>query len=76
VHLDCDLDELRRRDPKGLYRKAATAEIQQFTGVSDPYEPPLRPELRIDTSAMSVDTAVGELMATLARECPEVLAPR
>ena len=76
VHLDCSVDELRRRDPKGLYRRAAAGEIQQFTGVSDPYEAPLHPELRIDTSSVSVEAAVNALHRALAQTCHEVAAPR
>src|SRR4029077_13419593 len=41
VHVDCPLDELVQRDVKGLYKRALAGEIDNFTGVSDPYEPPL-----------------------------------
>ena len=44
------MDVLIARDAKGLYKKALRGEIANFTGVSDPYEPPLNPELVIDTS--------------------------
>ena len=50
VHVDCPLDVLVARDAKGLYRKALSGEIAHFTGISDPYEPPLNPELVIDSS--------------------------
>ena len=50
VHMDCPLDVLLQRDVKGLYKKALAGEIPRFTGISDPYEPPLRPEVRIDSS--------------------------
>ena len=49
VYVKASLDECVRRDTKGLYRRALAGEIPQFTGVSDPYEEPLRPELVIDT---------------------------
>jgi adenylylsulfate kinase len=49
VYVKASLDECIRRDTKGLYRKALAGEIPQFTGVSDPYEEPLAPELVIDT---------------------------
>lgn len=65
VHLDCPVDELRRRDPKGLYRKADAGEVKRFTGISDPYEPPVTPELRIDTSSTSVPVAVEQILAAL-----------
>jgi adenylyl-sulfate kinase len=45
VYVECPLDKLVARDVKGLYKKALAGEITQFTGVSDPYEPPLQPEL-------------------------------
>jgi len=50
VHVDCPLSVLIARDAKGLYRKALSGEIAHFTGISDPYEPPLTPELVIDSS--------------------------
>jgi adenylyl-sulfate kinase len=50
IHVDCPMDILIARDAKGLYQKALRGEIAHFTGVSDPYEPPLNPELVIDTS--------------------------
>lgn len=53
VHVDCPLDVLVARDAKGLYRKAMTGEIAHFTGISDPYEPPLHPELVVNTSTES-----------------------
>jgi adenylylsulfate kinase-like enzyme len=46
-----------RRDVKGLYARARRGEIAEFTGVSDPYEPPLSPALVIDTSRITVDEA-------------------
>src|SRR5437870_7916213 len=49
VHVKASLDECIRRDAKGLYRRALAGEIPHFTGVSDPYEEPPRPELVVDT---------------------------
>ena len=50
VYVHATIDELaRNRDPKGLYKKALAGEIKEFTGVSDPYEEPLNPELMLDT---------------------------
>ena len=65
VHVDCTVDECRRRDPKGLYRRADRGEIPLFTGVSDPYEEPAAPELRIRTHEETVETSVGRLMAAV-----------
>jgi adenylyl-sulfate kinase len=50
VHVDCPMDVLMARDAKGLYKKALRGEIAHFTGITDPYEPPLHPELVIDSS--------------------------
>src|SRR6266404_1172801 len=47
VYVDCPLEVTSARDVKGLYKRAAAGEIPQFTGVTDPYEPPLQPEIRI-----------------------------
>ena len=50
VHVATPVEECARRDVKGLYAKAQAGEIPEFTGVSDPYEEPSSPELRIDTT--------------------------
>jgi adenylyl-sulfate kinase len=50
VFVDCPLEITAARDVKGLYRKAAAGEVPAFTGVSDPYEPPANPEVRVDSS--------------------------
>src|SRR3989338_2153317 len=49
VYVRCSIEALTRRDVKGLYKKALAGEIKNFTGVSDPYEPPLHPEIIVDT---------------------------
>ncbi len=54
VHVDCPIDELLRRDPKGLYARAIRGELPDFTGVSDPYEFPLSPEIHVRTDLLSV----------------------
>lgn len=54
VYISTDLEICIQRDPKGLYRKALTGDIQEFTGISSPYYPPSNPEIKIDTSKMSV----------------------
>jgi len=55
VYVDTPLEVCESRDTKGLYAKARRGEITEFTGVSDPYEPPDNPELRLDTVAHSVE---------------------
>ncbi len=49
VYVKCSIEELTRRDVKGLYKKALAGEIKNFTGVSDPYEPPTHPEIIVDS---------------------------
>lgn len=50
VYMKCSIEELTRRDVKGLYKKALTGEVKNFTGISDPYEPPHNPEVVCDTA--------------------------
>ena len=57
--------ECERRDVKGLYQRARRGEISNFTGIDDVYEPSAAPELRIDTSQMSVQEAADRVMAAL-----------
>jgi bifunctional enzyme CysN/CysC len=73
VFVDAPLEVCERRDPKGLYKKARSGEIQQFTGISDPYEPPASPELVLHTDERTADECVAVLLADLRRR--EVLAP-
>ena len=61
VYLSAGVDVCERRDPKGLYAKARAGQIAEFTGVSAPYEPPLTPELTIDTGASGLDESVAIL---------------
>jgi len=61
VFVKCSLEECVRRDPKGLYRRALRGEIPNFTGVSDPYEEPLNPELVVDTERGSVEENVDKV---------------
>ena len=63
VHLATQLEACESRDPKGLYRKARAGEIPEFTGISAPYEPPLVPELSLDTAENSIEESVAELLA-------------
>ena len=66
VYVDASLEEVTRRDVKGLYEKAIAGEIPNFTGVSDPYEPPENPELVIDTERCSPEEACGMVIDKLA----------
>jgi adenylylsulfate kinase len=65
VYVRCPLDTLVERDVKGLYQKALKGEIGSFTGVSDPYEEPLKPELVIDSSAETVEQSATRLLRAL-----------
>jgi adenylylsulfate kinase len=65
VYVKCPLDELVRRDVKGLYARAIKGEIANFTGVSDPYEEPLRPDVVVETDRETVAESVGRILAAL-----------
>jgi len=67
IHVDAPLDVCETRDPKGLYAKARAGVIRNFTGIDSPYEPPEASEIIVDTSKMSVDECVEELLAYLKR---------
>ena len=66
VHVDASVDECARRDVKGLYAKAFSGEIKEFTGVSDPYEAPENPELRIETENEEPEESAARVLALLA----------
>ncbi|WP_175762967.1 sulfate adenylyltransferase subunit CysN [Burkholderia ambifaria] len=68
VFVDTPLAIAEERDPKGLYKKARRGELKHFTGIDSPYEPPARPELRIDTVAESPEAAAERIVAYLLRE--------
>jgi len=61
VFVSVPLEVAESRDPKGLYARARAGEIRGFTGIDDPYEPPLRPELVLDSSGRSADDCVADL---------------
>ncbi|MFW2830513.1 sulfate adenylyltransferase subunit CysN [Sphingomonas sp. ID0503] len=65
VHIDTPLADAEARDVKGLYAKARSGELKNFTGIDSPYEPPLDPEIRIDTTAMSAEEAADLIVARL-----------
>lgn len=68
VWVKAPVEECARRDVKGLYAKALSGEIKQFTGVSDPYEAPVDPEVVLDTQAQSPEESVEQVLAYLERE--------
>jgi len=67
VYVECPLDVLISRDVKGLYRKAMAGEVSQFTGISDPYEPPLHPEMTVHTAIESPEQSTGKVWWALQR---------
>jgi len=65
VFVDCPLDALVARDVKGLYAKALRGEILNFTGVNDPYEAPLNPEVTVNTDRETLEESVAKIVAYL-----------
>ncbi len=65
IHVATTLEECEARDVKGLYARARAGEIPEFTGVSDPYEPPDDPELRIETAGKTPDRCAAEVLTYL-----------
>jgi adenylyl-sulfate kinase len=65
VYVHCPLEVLAGRDVKGLYKKALAGEIAQFTGVSDPYEPPLAPEVTVDSSTETPEQSLERIWSAL-----------
>ncbi len=66
VHVDTPLAVAESRDPKGLYKKARQGTLTNFTGIDSPYEPPERPEFRVDTTVTPAEVAADALVAFLA----------
>lgn len=67
VFVKAPLEVCEARDPKGLYRKARAGEIRDFTGIHQPYEEPLAPELTVDTATSTPDDLAGEVLGYLVR---------
>ncbi len=67
IHVDCALAEAEKRDPKGLYKKARAGEIKGFTGIDDPYEAPVKPEVHLHTDKMTLEQEVAILISELER---------
>ena len=67
IFVDTPLSEAEARDTKGLYAKARAGTLANFTGIDSPYEPPLAPDLRLDTTAMSAEAAAEAVVAALDR---------
>ncbi|MBX7222550.1 MAG: adenylyl-sulfate kinase [Blastocatellia bacterium] len=67
VYAKCSLEALTERDVKGLYKKALAGEIKSFTGVSDPYEAPLSPDVVVETDRETVAESAAKILAELER---------
>lgn len=65
VHVNCGVEECKRRDTKGMYAKAAKGEIKDFTGVQDPYEIPENPEIVVNTEKESLEESVKNILEHL-----------
>lgn len=65
IHIDTPLADAEARDVKGLYRKARSGQLKNFTGIDSPYEAPEDPEIRIDTTAMTAEEAAEEIIRRL-----------
>lgn len=65
IYVSTPLEECERRDVKGLYKKARSGEIADFTGISSPYEQPEQPEIQVDTSNLTLEQAVEQLLQQL-----------
>ena len=65
THVATSVEECERRDRKGLYKLAREGKIKEFTGISDPYETPEKPELRIDTEGSDVDGCAHQVILKL-----------
>jgi adenylylsulfate kinase len=65
IFVDAPLEVCEARDPKGLYKKARKGEVKGFTGIDDPYEAPIKPELVLDAGTKSAETLADEVLAYL-----------
>jgi adenylylsulfate kinase len=68
VHVNTPIDTCEQRDPKGLYKKARAGQLKNFTGIDDPYEAPLQPELTIDATSTSPQEATVILVEYLEKQ--------
>ncbi len=67
VFVACPIEVLAQRDVKGLYKRALAGEVGNFTGISDPYEPPLNPDVTVWSDRETVEESVGRVWSELGR---------
>jgi adenylylsulfate kinase len=65
VYTKCSLDVCMQRDVKGMYKKAMKGEIKEFTGISDPYEEPLKPEILLETDRETLEESAAKVLDKL-----------
>lgn len=65
IYCEASIEVCEQRDPKGMYQKARKGEIKEFTGISSPYEAPLKPELTVPTGSQSLEQSVEQVLALL-----------
>jgi bifunctional enzyme CysN/CysC len=65
IFVDTPIELCMARDPKGLYKRAVAGQIKNFTGISSPYEPPLAPDLRLDTASSDPEALADRVLAFL-----------
>jgi adenylylsulfate kinase len=65
VYCECPINVLKKRDPKGLYKRVEAGEIENFTGISDPYEPPIEPEIWLRTDFEEIPQSIKTIMLYL-----------
>lgn len=71
IYCNASLEICEQRDPKGMYKKARAGQIKEFTGISSPYEPPLRPELEVNTGTVSIEQNI-EYILNMLRLCGKI----
>ncbi len=65
IYCECDLKICEERDPKGLYARARKGEIDNFTGISAPYQEPIKPDIVINTNKLSIEEKVTQILVKL-----------
>jgi adenylylsulfate kinase len=65
ILVDAPIEVCEARDPKGLYKKARAGQLRGFTGIDDPYEPPLKPELTLDAARNGAEALADQVLAHL-----------
>ena len=68
VYCKCDLEVCEKRDPKGLYARARKGEIENFTGISAPYEEPIKPDMVVNTNKLTIEEEVEQIISKLQSE--------